>query len=428
MIELIITIVAFLVLVLLIAWTPFFRSYMSANKTKDSQTNFRDETNVRLYHEHKAEIEKDYQDGAIDQENYQYLLAELDKSLLQDIEGNKKEANREIVTSPISIVWPALISIFVLAFSFTLYTKTGAFEQIVSTPQVSQSSDAQVDNSAQQAIAQLDQLRKLVEENPEDGDAWYSIGQTLIGLGQFDQASAAFDRVINIEGEQAELVGAKAQASYYKNNQKINAATQALIDRALELDPLDPATNILLGMHNFMLQQYQQAIEHWQRVVDSARENTNIVALQDAINEAKNRLSMTGEEQTPVAAPVTASGPQLTINVSLSNDIQQRLSQEEDKIVFVYAIPTTGKRMPVAAKKMKASDLPITITLNDASAMMPAANLSSVDAVHLYAVVSKKGGVGIKPGDYKAERKGVDVKLSAPIELVIDQVVEQVVK
>jgi len=170
-------------------------------------------------------------------------------------------------------------------------------------------------------------------------------------------------------------------------------------------------------MHNFMEQNYQVAIDRWQIVVDSGREGTNIAALEEAITEAKNRLNMTGEQ---VAA---AHGPQLEVEVSLSDEILEELSQGEDKVVFVYAIPTEGKRMPVAAVKIKASDLPTTVVLNDSLAMTQDAKLSDVDLVHLYAIVSNTGGAGIKPGDFKAERNGVAVKRDEPIALIIDSVV-----
>jgi hypothetical protein len=101
-------------------------------------------------------------------------------------------------------------------------------------------------------------------------------------------------------------------------------------------------------------------------------------------------------------------------------DIVQKF---EDKIVFVYAVPVNGTRMPVAAVKIKASDLPTTIILNNARAMSPQATLSSVDEVNIYAVVSKTGGVGIKSGDFKAEKTAVNVNTTKPISLVIDIIV-----
>ena len=424
MIELIITIVVFLLLILAVIWGHFLRS----NQTKLAPVeNLRDETNVRLYHEHKAEIEKDYQKGNVDEENYQYLLSELEKGLLQDIEQNSDEEqqfqkNKTLMTKPLSMLWPIVISFFVFTFSFGLYLQSGSYERGSSEQVVINDQAQQTLNQEQQLKVQIKGLKNKIENNPEDGDTWYELGQVLVGAGDFDNAIKAFDRVIEIEGEQADLLGAKAQASYYRNGQKIDENVQQLIDRALVLDPVDPSTNILLGMHNFMKQNYQQAITYWQRVVDSGRKTVNIAALKDAIVESKSRLSLT--ETPPTKQDVESQqGPQLVLNVSLSEEISQKLSEGEDKIVFVYAVPVNGTRMPVAAVKIKASDLPTTIILNNARAMSPQATLSSVDEVNIYAVVSKTGGVGIKSGDFKAEKIDINVNTTKPIALVVDIIV-----
>jgi cytochrome c-type biogenesis protein CcmH len=424
MIELIITIVVFLLLILVVVWGHFLRS----NQTKLAPVeNLRDETNVRLYHEHKAEIEKDYQKGNVDEENYQYLLSELEKSLLQDIEQNSEEEqqfqkNKTLMIKPLSILWPVVISLFIFVFSFGFYLKSGGYDQINSQDVVANQQAQQTLNQEQQLKVQIQALQNKIEKNPEDADTWYELGQVLVGAGDFDNAIKAFDRVIEIEGEKADILGAKAQASYYRNGQKLDANVQRLIDRALVLDPVDPSTNILLGMHNFMNQNYQQAINYWQRVVDSGRKTVNIAALKDAIVESKNRLSLT---ETPSAKQDVESqqGPQLVLNVSLSDEISEKLREGEDKVVFVYAVPVNGTRMPVAAVKIKASDLPTTIILNNARAMSPQATLSSVDEVNIYAVVSKTGGVGIKSGDFKAEKTAVNVNTTKPISLVIDIIV-----
>ncbi len=426
MIELIIAIVVFLLLILIVIWGHFLRT----NQTKKAPVeNLRDETNVRLYHEHKAEIEKDFQEGGIDEENYQYLLSELEKGLLQDIEQNSDEEkqfqqNKNITTKPLSLLWPVFISLFVFAFSFSFYLKSDGYEKLNAKETASNEQAHQALNQEQQLQVQIQELKNKIEQNPEHADTWYEMGQVLVGAGDFDNAIKAFDRVIEIEGEHADILGAKAQASYYRNDQKIDETVQKLIDRALALDPADPSTNILLGMHNFINQNYQPAITYWQRVVDSGRTTVNIAALKEAISEAKNRLSLTGT--APINNSVdkeTEQGPQLVLNVSLSDEITEKLSQGEDKIVFVYAVPADGTRMPVAAVKIKASDLPTTIVLNNARAMSPQATLSSVDAVHIYAVVSKTGGVGIKSGDFKAEIKDIKVSTTEPIELVVDIIV-----
>lgn len=417
MIELLFLVIAFILLLLVVVWAHFINQRRYKNNVNND---FRDETNVRLYHEHKAEIERDFSQGKLDQESYDYLLQELDQSLLQDIEENAQEAKETITEQPsMPIAWPIALSVFLLVFSGYMYQKNGAYDLIANTPQASPGGHQQLDGQ-QQALVQLQKLKKQTEQEPKNSDAWYSLGQALVGMGQFEEAIAAFDQVIAIDGEHADLFGAKAQASFYKNNQQITPEVQLYIDKALALDPRDPSTNILLGMNQFLQQQYAQAIEHWQMVVDDNRPSVNVQALQGALEEAKNRLALTGK----VTEETTTTGPQLKLSVSLTDDIRQQLEQGEDRVVFIYAIPAQGSRMPVAAIKAKASDLPLEVILNDSRAMTPQAKLSDEEQVHVYAIVSATGGAGIKPGDYKAEVLNVNVDTTEAIQLVVDHVVK----
>ncbi len=419
--EFILISLTFLIILLILIWRPFFKQNSPASKL---DKNLRDETNVRLYHEHKKEIEKDYGEGAIDEESYQYLLAELDNTLLQDIEATKKAKQDQVVNSTqYSLLWPFGLSAFIVIFSVALYNKEGSFKRITELPsehgqQQAMSAEQMQMQRQKQALAHIEKLKKHIESNPDDGEAWYNLGQTYVALGDFDEAVIAFNKVMEIEGEHADLLGAIAQALYYKNDQQLSPKVQEYIDRALALDVNDPSTNILLGMHNFISQEYQQAITYWQRVINLNNQGVNNVALQQAVAEAKSRLNLPQQNTQEV------SGPQLKINVSLTNEIAQQLAKAEDRVVFVYAVPTNGQRMPLAAVKLKASDLPTVVVLNNSQAMSSENTLGSVDKVHVYAIVSKQGGVGIKSGDYKAEALAVSVNSDKTLELVVNTLVE----
>ena len=415
--ELIFIVIAFLLLILAVVWAPFIKQQESNISIDDTQ---RDETNVRLYHEHKAEIEKDFKQNNIDDENYQYLLTELDNTLLQDMENQDLERKTPQDTKAMGIAWPVGLSVFILAFSFYLYGEIGTYEKL--TTMTAQAPMQPSTNPEQQTINEIKQLMAVTKTEPENSDAWYRLGQSLVSVGEFDGALKAYNQVLRIEGPQADVFGAKAQAAYYKNEQKIDSTVQGFIDQALTIDPNDPSTNILLGMHNFIATNYQVAISHWQRVVDSDKQNVNKQALIEVIDEAKARLAnpnAISAEETKNGT--TAVGPQLTVNVKLSDEILEELSQENDKTVFIYAISsdTSRGRMPLAAVKILASDLPITVVLNDSLAMTPQAKLSDVETVHIYAVVSAKGGAGINSGDYKAELNNVAVNTTEPLNLVV---------
>ena len=427
----------FLILLLLMVWRPFFKQ-----KTEQVSVsgNLRDETNVRLYHEHKQEIEKDYRENRMDEENYQYLLAELDNTLLQDIESTAKADNVAIgMGKKYSPFWPLGLSVFIIIFSVALYNKQGSYKLITELPaghgqQQAMSADKMLKQREIQAMAHIEKLQQHIEATPEDSEAWYNLGQTYVAVGSFDEAIAAFTQVMKIEGEHADLLGAIAQALYYKNDQQINVQVQEYIDKALALDVNDASTNILLGMHNFIGENYQSAITYWQRVIDANNQGVNIEALTEAVAEAKNRLSNFASNSAANSASSSAasskneakdtSGPQLKVSVSLSDDIAKQLAQGEDRVVFIYAVPTNGQRMPLAAVKMKASDLPTVIVLNNSQAMSSEHTIGSVDNVHVYAIVSMQGGVGIKSGDYKAEALGIDVNRTETLELIVNKLVE----
>jgi cytochrome c-type biogenesis protein CcmH len=212
----------------------------------------------------------------------------------------------------------------------------------------------------------------------------------------------------------------------------MSSNVQEFIDKALALNPTDASTNILMGMHNFMNQNYEIAIKHWETVINAGKPNVNTQALSEAVAEAKNRLLQgtngQGTEQSDPAQTnndESDTGPQLTVNVDISENIKEQLIQGEDKIVFIYAVSSDAKhgRMPVAAVKMKASDLPVTVVLNDSKAMSPQAKISDVPAVNIYAVISASGSVGTKSGDFKTEQLNTDVLSTDPVSLLIDTVV-----
>ncbi len=432
--EIVLIVLVFIAMLLYIVWLPFFKSLRTGENSnaasESAKANLRDETNVELYKEHKAEIEKDFSDGGIDEENYQYLLAELDNSLLQDIDAAEKESKVVVSNKSISVLWPLFLSLFIIAFSIALYIKQGTLTALLTTPNVEHATQQEQMSEEQRAQVQqeqiLDYIKKLqqhLEANEDDAEAWYNLGQTLVSAGEFNMAISAYKQVIRIEGEQADLLGAIAQAHYYSKNQKIDEQVQSFIDRALALDINDPSTNILLGMHNFISKEYEKAIEHWQRVIDAKRQGVNSSALQEAVDEAKSRLGIPKEKSNSVVQAIT-EGPKLSVHVSLSDTVNEQLAQGEDRVVFVYAIPTDGQRMPLAAVKLMASDLPKVIALTNESAMSPASNLSSVSNVNIYAIVSKSGGVGIKPGDFKAEIQNIPVDKTETINLIVDSFVE----
>ena len=91
--------------------------------------------------------------------------------------------------------------------------------------------------------------------------------------------------------------------------------------------------------------------------------------------------------------------------------------------VFVFARALNGPPMPLAVVRKRAGDLPLTVTLDDSSAMAPALRLSNFDQVRVSARISKSGQAVAQSGDLQAEALPVSTLAGETVTLSIDRVV-----
>ncbi|MGB1297757.1 MAG: c-type cytochrome biogenesis protein CcmI [Psychrobium sp.] len=395
-------------LALLILWWPYARNSNIQAKSDSS----RQDANKESYLSSLEKIDTQLEEGRIDQSQYDELKAELGRKLIQE-----SAQTTELQVKSHSIMLPLILSGLMISGSVYMYLKIGSSQQIEQAMTQNEQSKSQ----QQKFLQALKVLEDKVAENPDNSEMLFNLAHFYISAQQFDKAVAAFNKLIEMVGEHAEFIGPQAQALYYKNDQKMNDEIQALIDRALALDPNDVSTLVLQGMDNFVNGNYGPAIVLWQRVINNGRPGTDVEALTNAINNAKQRLEMTGQPM-PEIEEVTISNSGVDVEVSISDALVGKFTPEQT--IFIYAIASEGPRMPLAAVKLTAGDLPLSIRLDDTRAMTPAGKISQHKQVRLFAVISQTGSPGIKSGDLHGMIERADVDNKKPYSLVIDKVAE----
>jgi cytochrome c-type biogenesis protein CcmH len=73
--------------------------------------------------------------------------------------------------------------------------------------------------------------------------------------------------------------------------------------------------------------------------------------------------------------------------------------------------------MPLALVRLTARDLPVTVTLNEDTSMMPNMTLKNADQVHVLARVSSSGQAIPQPGDLLSDAQLVDFSEQAQSEI-----------
>jgi cytochrome c-type biogenesis protein CcmH len=161
-----------------------------------------------------------------------------------------------------------------------------------------------------------------------------------------------------------------------------------LTDEALKADPKEVTSLGLLGIAAFESERYQDAIDYWNRLLAQLPADDNSrAALQGGIARASEKLVASGGKVNE--APVAKVAAVLKVRVDLSPALKAKVQPGDS--VFIFARATSGPPAPLAAKRLTVADLPATVELGDADAMMPQLKLSNFPEVQLVARISRAG-------------------------------------
>lgn len=396
-----------LLFVLLLIFWPLFTAdkYRASHNAKD---------NVAIFKERLDELEQEQKQGYLDETAYRHLKLELEKGLLTDVEDSN-EAAPQTVRQRRHWLLAGLLTTVLLMGGPLLYWQLGRSDDYLRY-QVLREQAAESHKKLEDFKAMVAKLRSKLTESPEDYPKWSALAKSYVATGDFDQAVDAFRRMLRFmpktHPDYAAINGLYAQSLYLAAGEKLTPAALAAAERALALDSEETSALTLKGIDAYDRQHFAQAIDYWQRAKIKANEAQMERFLVPAIASAQERLGTTSSPQQ-----AAGSGASITVRLRLAPALKARVPGNLTVFVFAKAV---GGRMPVAAVKLKAGELPATIVLDDSKAVMPAANLSSVDTVDITARISFSGQALARPGDLIGEAEAVPVtKRTQPVELVI---------
>lgn len=111
--------------------------------------------------------------------------------------------------------------------------------------------------------------------------------------------------------------------------------------------------------------------------------------------------------------------PEFIVQLSLSSAAAQQVNPEAT--IFVFAGRPDGSGPPLAAARLQVKNLPTSISLSDANALMPQNSISTTDQVVIQARIALSGTPQAQPGDWQGSSRTLRVGGRQQLKLQIDQ-------
>jgi cytochrome c-type biogenesis protein CcmH len=368
---------------------------------KEVQSSDRQQQNVDIARDKKAALDDQLDDANLTQTEYDNALLELQTSLALDLE---KPESGDVNQQGKWVVW---VLIFALPLATVgLYLKIGEYRVIENPALASIASDQ---NQSQQSDMTLDQMVKVVKErlrtSPDDARGWFVLGKTMMEMGEFDEAVTAFQRTLDLVGDkEAGVLFSLADALSMQKGGLMTGEPEAMIQQGLKIDPQDPTGLWLAGLAAEQRQDYKAAFDYLNTLLP-------LVAKDAQSTTEVNRVIALLQDQDPtlvktIKEPLQSLSSSFKVSVTLLDNLKQQVSS--DNVVFIYVKAASGPPIPLAVKRLMVSDLPVTVELSDADAMIPSMTLSSFEEIIIGARVSMSGNPVAQPGDLYIETGSVD--------------------
>lgn len=186
----------------------------------------------------------------------------------------------------VSYLVPALSSGLLLLLTLAIYSQTGRYQDW---------DKGKLDENIDYLVAaDITKALRLVDEQPQNPLALQALAEAYSAGGLYADAVQTLDKLLVLVGEDAEVLGAKANALYYRDGRQMTAETQALMAQILALAPFEPQTRMLQANDAYLHGRYQEAIDHWQALLAQPRAEINREALLNAIGKAESKLNESG--------------------------------------------------------------------------------------------------------------------------------------
>ncbi|KAF3981084.1 MAG: c-type cytochrome biogenesis protein CcmI [Methylococcales symbiont of Hymedesmia sp. n. MRB-2018] len=379
-----------LILTFLIIIPPLWKKRTVKNESSEQR-------NVRIAKGKVKELKRQHQAGALTQQQFDDQYEELELSLGDDLDDQQDDKRIQTSESDGRWIIPVLVVLIPL-FSMLTYFAIGEPDALKKAEMMQ---TRQVQTPTQDDINVMVQgLADHLKKEPDNVKGWVMLGRSYKYMKKYDLAVDALANALALAEDDPEIMLDYADALAMKKGGRISGQAAGLVFKSLEKIPNSISGLWLAGMAKAEVGEFILAMQYWKKL------ETLLPPGSTDLQELKRQMATVQAQilgSAPIKPLVTEERQELAevsieVKVSVNSALKEKVSQNDT--VFIYAKALTGPPMPLAIVRKQVSDLPLSVTLNDAMAMIPAMKLSNFKAVKVMARISKSGTAIRQKGDY----------------------------
>jgi len=303
-----------------------------------------------------------------------------------------------------------LIAVVVIA-PILLYFNLGAIEDV----RIADALEGMQDASPAEVQRLLSDIEERSAAKPGNVEYLSLLGEYYTAQNAHVRALEIYEQLLLEFPESAELLARAAQAEYLKGERQLTDRARRRAEAALAINPEQRSALGTLGMAAFEAGQYARALQYWEQLLAFEAPGTpGYQMLTTIIAEARTRG---GLADAPAVSPIEAE-PSLSVGVTVTVAMPEGVTAQGT--VFVIARPSGGaQRMPTAAVRRSASELPFSVRLDDTSSMA-GQKISALSLIDVEVQLSETGQPGRANASWLANAANIEPTEDAKIQLVLE--------
>lgn len=229
----------------------------------------RKQLNAAIYRDQLAELERDRDEGALSQVDYEQAQTELQRRMLEDT----ADADAQATPARIGRALPIGLAISLPIAATALYLVIGNPQAINAPAHPQRFNMADIERMVSDMAAKL-------EKEPENFNGWAMLARSYKVMGRYPEAVRAYARTGPLLDSSADLLIDYADAQAAADG-GFSPQVLALVDKALKLDPANAQGLWLRGSAAFEAKQFDQAIADWEvllKALPEGSEDANAIA------------------------------------------------------------------------------------------------------------------------------------------------------